>query len=258
MPEDEDIDVAGVLEPDDDEDQTSPDADAVREFLAERKEEEKDTSEYDLEEAEKLKRQPEVEDEEDEKLEKVNESRIQFTSSGAYEDNQFAAAEQQYVNVKVDKIPVTESDKVAYVKSMLNDEPLELNISLYNGEVNIRARSVSVYEQQLAAMAAYNYLASDEAEHTGAMLVPLFLQKCRIAMQLISCNGRRISDIAYTPEPGKLSAHIADLIKQANLLLARTNAPRWNAYVYALNIFEHKLTKLDEMAINRDFIVPGG
>lgn len=251
-----------VLEPET-ENQASPDADAVRAYLAEKQlNEARKAAEgaNELLEGKVPEEAPKAQDEapEPQKPKESEDESIHLRVDSAFEDNEMDLLDRRSVQVKVSNVPITESDERAYLKSMLTDTPLELTIDLYGGQIEIVARAVSVYEQQLAAVAAFRYTIDKENAGVASLLAPTFIQKLRIALQLRSCNGILISDLEYKPEPGKFKEHAKDLVDRAEELIGSTTAARWNAYIYALNVFEHKLTTLDEMALNRDFLSPGG
>lgn len=239
---------------------SSPDPEAVKAYLAAKEAQEQaaaqETAESLLNDGE-TPSEAQEEPQEEEAPKEPQEERIRLKYSSDFVNNEADAMERQSITINLKDIPITHDDEVAYLKSMLNDSPFELDIELYGGQMHIHARAISVYEQQLAALAAFNETARSDNPSVAAILAPTYLQKVRIALQLRSCNGLPVSDLAYKPEPGKINEHAADLAKKADELLGNSSAARWNAYIYALNIFEHKLTKLNEMALNRDFLSPG-
>lgn len=245
---DEEQELEEVLE--EENEKASPLADQVKAFLeAEAKKEEGEVKDVEKEDEEAAREMfGEEEEEEEEK------KRIPVSPDPAFEENEEPTFN---VQVKLSNIPVTEEDQRMYLKSMLNDEPLTLDISLYGGKLVIRARALSVYEQQLAAVATYENAMVRKSAGIAAIVAPTYLQKLRVALQLRTCNGKLISDLSYAPGAGVFSSQAEDLCTKAEKLVGGTGAARWNAYIYALNIFEHKLAKLNEMALNRDFLSPG-
>ena len=264
MPNDEEtpdiMDTELVTEAQPDIPTASPDADAVKQYLAEKAAQEAETLQEETSEAVAdsfLNEEPPAQ-EAPQPDTSFGEDRIELHADMQFSENAMDAMDKQSVTVNLQEIPITDNDERAYLKSMLNDTPFELDISLYGGNMLIHARSITVYEQQLAAAAAYSKTVESENSALAAILAPAFVQKIRVALQLRTCNGMLISDLSFKPEPNKFKEHIKQLQKAADELLGGTTAARWNAYIYALNIFEHKLTKLDEMALNRDFLNPGG
>lgn len=261
MPEDETKDIMDTENVSEAEEQhnptASPDADAVKAYLAQKEAQEQEQAQETAESL--LSGQPEVQEQEqaEEQQEEPKEERINLRYTSDFDRNEMDAMEQQSITINLKEIPITHDDEVAYLKSMLNDTPFELDISLYGGKMNIHARAVSVYEQQVAAVAAFNETVNSDNAGLAAILAPTFMQKVRVALQLRSCNGLAISDLEFKPEPNKLHEHTRILTDRADEILGGTSAARWNAYIYALNIFEYKLTKLNEMALNRDFLSPG-
>lgn len=238
----------------------SPDADAVKQYLAEKAAQEAEPPQEAPGEAVAdsfLNEEQQPTQEAPQQDTSFGEDRIELHADMQFSENAMDAMDKQSVTVNLQEIPITENDERAYLKSMLNDTPFELDISLYGGNMLIHARSITVYEQQLAAAAAYHRTMESENSALAAILAPAFVQKIRVALQLRTCNGILVSDLSFKPEPNKFKDHIRQLQTAADELLGGTTAARWNAYIYALNIFEHKLTKLDEMALNRDFLSPG-
>lgn len=258
MPEDKQqdiMDTENVSEVEEKNPTASPDADAVKAYLAQKAAKEEEEAQQTAESL--LSGKPEESEQEDEEEKPQQEERINLKYTSDFDTNEMDIIEQQSITINTQDIPVTHEDEVAYLKSMLNDTPFEIDISLYGGQMLIHARAVSVYEQQLAAVAAFNETVNTENGGLAAILAPTFMQKVRIALQLRTCNGLLVSDMEFKPEPNKLKEHVKLLTEKADEILGSTSAARWNAYVYALNIFEHKLTKLNEMALNRDFLKPG-
>lgn len=258
---DEDTTKEDVFEPVEEQpsSQASPDPEAVKAYLAEQKaKEEQQAAEganQMLEDEPPAESPGQEEEQEDDQLQGTG--RITFKADSSFEVNEMDLLEKQQVRVNLEDIPVTEADMRNYLKCMLQDVPLELDIELYGGKIIIRARAISAYEQQLAAATAYSYTMSQSNTHLASVIAPVFIQKLRIALQLRTFNGLPVSDLEFKPEPNMLVAHIKKLTLRADDLIGSCSAPRWNAYVYALNVFEHKLTKLNEMALNRDFLNPG-
>lgn len=182
---------------------------------------------------------------------------IQLGANKTYEvPAQEEAFKKLYVKVYDTDIPVTQADQILYLKAVLNDDPVILNVEMPNG-FSAKCRALNAYEADIALLAAQTYITKYDVKIIEAALAPL--QGCKAAMQLVSVNGKQRDYTAFTFEPGK-----SDRIKDAEKLLdamgvleSTLSMPVYGLCLRALNTFESKFNRLNELAYNGNFWLPG-
>lgn len=161
------------------------------------------------------------------------------------------------VVVKDTRVEITEEDKESYMKALLLDTPVTLRIPCYKGTVYVTCRALSVYEINVSTMAGNQFVDEEKDSRMAALLLTGELQKVRIAMQITHINDIVQPTRSYKYEKdGTIEEHAKDLRTFANARLYDTPEQKWNLMISALNVFEHKLRRLNELSISGDFIVP--
>lgn len=194
-------------------------------------------------------------DEVDTPGEEENEVRISLSSDPMFNDNKRAVIDRMFVSVKDTEIPISPEDQALYIKATLNNVPVVMSIEMENG-IKMECRSLSVYEGDLVYDALNKFLS--EYPEVNAALWEGIIQQYRIAMQLVSINGRKIDHLVYKYDPGKRAEHAEDLYRKSNEMLMDIQGPLFGVYVRGLNVFQSKLNRLQEAAFNKDFWSPVG
>lgn len=262
-------------------DTSSPYIDDVRAFLEEDEEtaavvaseekEEKSTAEEEEEAAETPEetweapipddlfsnREDEDEDEEDTKSEPFQ-GKISLHTDTAFIDDQLEAMSNLYqTTVKGFEYKITQEEKEEYLRCMLMDKPITMEVKTAGSNVGVTCRALSVYEIELATYAGMQYMKNAEDTYMAEMTWRSEVQKYRLAMQAMQIGRDKVDYLSYKPEPGKLQENARDLQQKANERFGTMNVIRWRLCVHALNVFEHKLTRLNELALMPDFLSPG-
>lgn len=233
----------------------SPDAEAVKVFLSEASEEPEQIS---------VTEEPSAVDDDEET--DTPEIREVDTTNGLFHttivaDKTFDKVEAEELTrmylapIKDTEVPITDEDQALYLKAMLNDTPLTLTQSLANGAVEITCRALSVYEQDAVLEAAIQAVGGAEA---GVMsLVPSMAQQLRATLQVVKINNVVYSPVYLEPKRGKEHAdQIADLIKQSDKTVGNMSSAKFGFIARAINVFEHKVAKMHELAYNKTFWKP--
>lgn len=234
-------------------DTASPDADLVKAFLKEQ--ETNDTTQDDAgsAEAEEATYTPP-------KITKVDVTDTAFQASlladTTFEQIEAEAIARTYMApIGDNEIPITDEDQAIYLKSVLNDVPLELTQTLAGGKVQIACRALSVYEQDLVLEASLKLVGKQEE---GAFsLLPSIAQQLRAAMQVTRVNG--IPQNALYLEPKRGEEHeeqIDELIRHTDKYIGRMQFTKFGFFIRALNVFEHKAAHMHAMAYNKTFWRP--
>lgn len=169
----------------------------------------------------------------------------------AYEDTG-----KEFVTVNDTTVEITDEDKEQYLTCMLLEEPITLDIDLFGGRATITCRAITVYERDLIVLAGIK-----KSEELGYVYSNLYmdtnLQQLYMAMQITKVNGR-IRDYLQFPkhEPGKMDEHAMKLADWSRERIETLPLPTWHMFARALNVFNHKLNKLNELALARNFTNP--
>lgn len=244
----------------------TPDADAVREFLDQynsTRQSKEDSSESEASEEEVGAKEESVEPSSN-----VSTTQGAFkevdVSNGAYHqvfkaDTSFTTNKTElytktyFVPLEDSQVPITEEDQALYLKAVLNDTPLTLTQSLAGGRVQITCRALSVYEQDLMLEAALFVCGGEDGVSS---LLPSLAQQIRVAMQTVSINKKQFATIYVQPDRTNRKEQILQLVKQVDAVLSKVDAAKFGFLVRALNVFEHKVAKLNSLAYTGDFWNP--
>ena len=157
------------------------------------------------------------------------------------------------VVVRASQIPITDYDKIAYIKAVLQDVNFELDIPVAGGKVIVSMRSLSAYETDLipAAMAIY----ADDHPDTMTILLAAFRQQCHLAMAMTAFNGTPCDYATYSPGERSIEEDARDLFKRS-LKVVSFAGPKFSLCIAAAEVFVNKVTRLGEAALNKDFWDP--
>lgn len=200
--------------------------------------------------------QNKLEEENQEIADKSEQDRISIQPSTLYE----APARKNFyenmvVPVRDDQHVITNSDKEAYLQAMLTDSQLELPIEMQNG-ITIVCRDLNMYERELSMELVKDQI---KENNLSPMMLAHIMQGIRMPMQLVRINDKKFNTIKfefkdYTLE--QLEQDKKTLSKKQKKLVMPMSVGTQSLYLKALNIFEHKLARLEEAAFNKDFWNP--
>ncbi len=235
------------------EDQTSPMADQVKDYLNNKEEEPEEDPVSVPEDIKKMleggNTKPEDQDGEDE-----DESRVEVPVDNVYENSDskdpFA---NMFVSVKDTDVPITEEDKTAYIKATLFDNPVMLTIKANNG-TSAKCRTLTAYESDVCYTALGMYLKKYPEYPT--ILWSSLMQQLRFPMQVVEYCGKEQKCIDIKYEPGKKEEAAAKLIELSDELLGNIPYPAYNNRIRLLNVFNNKIALLQSATFNEDFWNP--
>lgn len=167
--------------------------------------------------------------------------------------------EQAVITALVDvrAVQVTEDDKELYLKALLCDKPVELEISLYGGKLKLLFRSRSMHEQRRVLDVLHLDQEENVIPNNDPALLFTRLQQYLAAVMLRRINGDLFSELDL--KPGRdLKADATDLRKVFADKLENMPHIRWTAILNGLRIFEEKCRQLSEHCVNEDFWSPRG
>lgn len=199
------------------------------------------------------------EDEEDDEdlpsTQDTNNDRIHIDPPKTYENKK-----EDYYNMVIPvqdyNHVITQKDKEDYLDSMMQESELQLTISMKNG-LDVTCRDLNTYEREVSLELAKTLL---RANGLTPQMAYSILSNIRMPMQVIKCGSKKFNTIRldYDPDASadKLKQDVQYLEKQYKKIIMPIPSFLKSLYAKALNIFEHKLARLEEAAFNEDFWNP--
>lgn len=160
-----------------------------------------------------------------------------------------------FMAVDDEQVPITDEDQAMYMKAMLNDTDVHLEMSMMGGQFKVECRAISVYEADMVLLAALR-MSGSEGKEVPTALLPGCAQQIRVAMQTVRINGRDADPIYVTANRADRDNEIDKLIARVDDRLSRMNAAKYGMLVRALNVFEHKLARMNALAYTGNFWKP--
>lgn len=159
--------------------------------------------------------------------------------------------------VDIRTVAITEDEKNMFLKALLCDKPVELDVELFGGKMKLTFRSRSMHEQRRVL----DVLHLDQEEKilpaNDPALLFTRLQQYLAAVMLRRVNGEIFSELEITAgNPVKDDAVL--LRKVFSDKLEQMPHIKWTAVLNGLRIFEEKCRQLSEHCVNEDFWLPRG
>ena len=160
-----------------------------------------------------------------------------------------------FMAVDDEQVPITDEDQALYMKAMLNDTDVHLEMSMMGGRFKVECRAISVYEADMVLLAALR-MSGSEGKEVPTALLPGCAQQIRVAMQTVRINGKDADPIHIEANRADRDNEIDKLIARVDARLSRMNAAKYGMLVRALNMFEHKLARMNALAYTGNFWKP--
>lgn len=225
------------------EDQTSPMADDVKDFLNNKGEEKPVEIPEDIKEMLG-----------EDTNQKADKERIEIEPDRTFENSDAKTPfANMFVSVKDTEIPVTEEDKTDYIKATLFDNPVVLTIKAKNG-TSAKCRTLTAYESDICYEALSAYL--KKYPNYPSMLWTSLMQQFRFPIQVIEYCGKEQNPISFKYEPGKKEEFAEKLIELSDARTADIPYPAYNNRIRLLNVFNNKIALLQSATFNSDFWNP--
>jgi type IV pilus biogenesis protein CpaD/CtpE len=99
-------------------------------------------------------------------------------------------------------------------------------------------------------------MSGSEGKDVPTALLPGCAQQIRVAMQTVRINGKDADPIYMEANRADRDNEIDKLIARVDARLSRMNAAKYGMLVRALNVFEHKLARMNALAYTGNFWKP--
>ena len=187
----------------------------------------------------------------------AGESEVKYPKSTTFDENPGSVDSiiREALSHEAGNISVTESDKSAYLKAVLNDVPVILPIELCKGELKVEIRSRSAWEQTCLYAAVQKD--QDDGIIRDLATVIIQLQKYGCALMVLSLNGVPYSDLKLDVSES-LEDCVKKLQEQKDKLVENLSIPKWSLLLNALRAYETKLSELGSSCLNENFWEPAG
>ena len=233
-----DQDIEDILIPEESQDQQVT-SDEIKDYINQNSTEAQDTNDEPQEESK--------EDEDENRL-TIDPPKTYDTKPSKYYD--MSVPVQDYDHI------VTQEDKEAYLDAMMEEVDLHLHIKMKNG-ITITCRDLNMYERELSLELAKKKLKDQKVlPHMGLAI----LRSIRLPMQIVQLNNKKFKTIRFEYNPDatqeQFELDMEQLSKKSKEVMMRIPSSLDSLYTKALNIFEHKLARLEEAAFNEDFWNP--
>lgn len=152
---------------------------------------------------------------------------------------------------------VTDADKHIYLKSLLTETPLELDIPLFNGQLVLTIRSRTLWDQQMIT----DILHADFYAGKELTISPNEVDRCAhvnqqylAAIMVRKINGITFSDVDLGQHPLAECRKLMEAFILSKLV--GMQAVKWTAIANAIRIFESKSARMATEANNDSFWPP--
>ena len=199
-------------------------------------------------EEEVVKEQPKAQEKPKELHEDLRDKLYDVTTPSGFDANDVAGV--------VGKVDITESDKELYLKAILNDEPVVLDIPLMGGKLIIKVRAKTAWETTLVYQATISDTSDVKVDYYQAMLD---LQKFGASLQIMSVDNKIFSDIKYDKDKTVDWKTQRDELKEhCEKTFAKMSSAKFTLLLNALRVFEYKISVMASNCLTGDFWKPVG
>lgn len=148
------------------------------------------------------------------------------------------------------KVEVDTHDRTMYLKSLLNDTTLELNVKLEMG-ISLLIKATTNYDLDVIFKTLEKY--SEESKIPGPAQYASLVQKCAAALQILKFGDKNLEPPQFIPGKNSLDADAVILKDRIDNVLGQWSWPKWNTALMGLRIFEAKLALCNENARQVNF-----
>jgi hypothetical protein len=143
----------------------------------------------------------------------------------------------------------TAEEKEKFLKSVLSDSPYEELVELFDGQLNIKLKSMSVAENNDVIEQITLDKEKNIAENTDAYFITI--STYRLALCLLTVDGKIFSDI--TKESFVKNDESSTYIRERAKIMQSWPTFKLSAFLSAFNTFENKVVALTNAVQQRNF-----
>jgi hypothetical protein len=152
-------------------------------------------------------------------------------------------------------IECSQVDKQKYIKAVLNDKPVILDINLAGGELKLKIRSKTTWEQTLSYEAAI--ADQDEKLVSDYYQAMIQMQKYGVMLQILEINGTPFQTEEYNRPKNSDWKEQRDELRQKTIdVLDSMNNAKLTLLLNGLRIFEYKLADMTAACNDENFWKP--
>ena len=155
----------------------------------------------------------------------------------------------------MDTVSVSLEDRSHYLKAILNDVPVVLEIDLCGAAIKIKIRSRTAWEQTVLYAAVK--LDQEEGLVSDLSSVIIQLQKYGCALMMKEVNGDIFSTLTLSEKDG-LDECVISLREHRIKHIECLSMPKWTIFLNALRTFETKIARMGTECLNKNFWQPVG
>ena len=147
------------------------------------------------------------------------------------------------------RVDITDEDKERFFKSVLSDRPYEETVSLFNDQIKLRIKAMTVQENSDVVAQIVEDRKNGVASDTDAYFITIATY--RLALSLVSVDDKVYSSITkdnFSPSTEKDSYVLA----RAKTMLS-WSTPKLSAFLDAFSTFESKVIILTKEVQNPNF-----
>lgn len=157
------------------------------------------------------------------------------------------------VLVDIEGVEPSNTDKQMYLKAMLNDVPVKLDVGLCGGRVTVAVRARTTWEQSCIYEAVR--LDTEEKLIDGMASVILQLQKYGCLIMIEKVGDRDFGSISL--DNSSTLAECVELLRGKRAeIMDGMNTPKWSLLLNALRVFETKMATMGSECLNENFWAP--
>lgn len=189
--------------------------------------------------------------------EQITQPQVEITPNQEFDGGD---TNQQFISealAPINRVEITEAEKVLFLKAVLNDAPVKFPVTLYNGQMTVDVRSRSSYEQKRV----FDILKLDQQEGLYEQAdVAMMITRMHYYLGVLMVeriNGTLFSELKLMPGTS-IEQDTKVMREAASKLFEGMSSIRWTSILNALRIFEHKCAKMNSEALNEGFWTPQG
>ena len=148
------------------------------------------------------------------------------------------------------KVEISDEDKALYLKALLHDNPLRLNIKLEMG-ISFEIKSLTNFDLEIVHLTLMDYV--DNKRVIGPAQYASAVQQCAAAIQICKIQDTITEPPSFVPGEIEAAAAVAILKERVEKVIGKWAWPKWQAAVTAVRLFEYKLTLCNANARDSNF-----